>query len=47
VLGTLIKHYLARRSVTKDSKARDDLVFDEGKLYYMVLLTVQYSYFSR
>ncbi|CAE7140127.1 unnamed protein product [Rhizoctonia solani] len=30
VLGTLLKHYLERNSVTRDSKARNELLFDEA-----------------
>ncbi|ELU39110.1 hypothetical protein AG1IA_06859 [Rhizoctonia solani AG-1 IA] len=30
VLGTLLKHYLERHNVTRDSKARNELLFDEA-----------------
>ncbi|KEP50818.1 putative lipase/esterase from carbohydrate esterase family CE10 protein [Rhizoctonia solani 123E] len=30
VLGTLLKHYLERNNVTRDSKARNELLFDEA-----------------
>lgn len=30
VLGTLFKHYLERHNVTRDSKARNELLFDEA-----------------
>lgn len=30
LLGTLLKHYLERHNVTRDSKARNELLFDEA-----------------
>jgi hypothetical protein len=30
VLGTLLRHYLGRQNVTRDSKARNELLFDEA-----------------
>ncbi|KAG8705828.1 hypothetical protein FRC08_001419, partial [Ceratobasidium sp. 394] len=30
VLGTLFKHYLERHTVIRDSKARNELLFDEA-----------------
>lgn len=29
LLGTLVKHYLARKKITADNKARDEFLYDE------------------
>lgn len=30
ILGTLIQHFLRRETATKDSKAREELLYDEA-----------------
>lgn len=30
ILGTLLQHFLRRETATKDSKAREELLFDEA-----------------
>jgi hypothetical protein len=32
LLETAIKHYLMKKKVTKDTKARGDFMYDEGEL---------------
>ncbi|KAG8700004.1 hypothetical protein FRC08_004987 [Ceratobasidium sp. 394] len=43
VLGTLFKHYLERHTVIRDSKARNELLFDEA----FIVVKVSFIYFSR
>ena len=38
VLGTLFKHYLERHNVTRDSKARNELLFDEAFIVVKVVI---------
>lgn len=35
LLGTMAKHFLTRKKVTKDNKARDEFLYDEVGSFYV------------
>jgi hypothetical protein len=44
VLGTLFRHYLDRKDVTKDSKAREELIYDEMFTIVKVVMSIIFSF---